>query len=184
MQRFFLSSQLQTISKISHFLSPSHLERVIHALISSRLDYCNSLYHGISQAFLRLLQIIPNAAARLLTRSNKRDHITPILASLHWLPVHFRINFKILLIVYISPWSRPYIYLRTSHPLQHHQISQIHPPWHVPHLWKKKAMNRAFSVAAPRLWNSLPGAIRQAESVDAFKRNLKTHFYFLAFNWV
>ncbi|KAF7645688.1 hypothetical protein LDENG_00200040, partial [Lucifuga dentata] len=62
--------QLRTISKIRHFLSPSDLERVIHALISSRLDYCNSLYHGISQVAISHLQLIQNAAAQL-TRSKK-----------------------------------------------------------------------------------------------------------------
>lgn len=71
--------QLHRISKIRSFLSPKNLEIVIHAFITSRLDYCNS---------------------SLLTKSNKRVHITPILASLHWLPVRFRIDFKILMITF------------------------------------------------------------------------------------
>ncbi|KAF7663726.1 hypothetical protein LDENG_00202940 [Lucifuga dentata] len=54
----------------------------------------------------------------------------------------------------------------------------------VPHSWNKKAGDRAFSVAAPRLWNNLPDTIRQAESIDAFKRHLTTHFCSLAFNCV
>ena len=73
----------------------------------------------------------------------------------------------------LTPYSskRP---LRSSH---RHMLA-------VPHSWKKKARDRAFSVAAPQLWNSLLEAIRQAESVDAFKMHLKTHFYSLAFNCV
>ncbi|KAF7644945.1 hypothetical protein LDENG_00213220 [Lucifuga dentata] len=172
--------QLRAISKIWHFLSPSNLERLIHALISSRLDYCNSLYHGISQAAISCLQLIQNVAARLLTRSKKRDHIIPMLASLHWLPIHFTINFKILLIVYKSLHGLAPISLNFL-PFTEPQDPQIHPLWHVgcaPFI-EKKAGNRAFSIAAPRLWNSLPEAIRQAESVDAFKRYLKTHFYSL-----
>ncbi|KAF7652524.1 hypothetical protein LDENG_00095820, partial [Lucifuga dentata] len=64
------------------FLSPSNLERVIHALISSRLDDWNSLCHSIYQAAISHLQLIQNAAARLLTRSKKRDHVTPIISEL------------------------------------------------------------------------------------------------------
>ncbi len=86
--------QLRTLAKIKPFLSFCDFERVMHAFVSSRLDYCNSLYVGISQSTLSRLQIVQNAAARLLTGSRKRDHITPILSSLHWLPVHYRIDIK------------------------------------------------------------------------------------------
>ena len=78
---------LRSIAKIKPFLSLHNLEIVIHALITSWLDYCNSLYIGISQSALSRLQLVQNSAARLLTGTKKRDHITPILASLHWLPV-------------------------------------------------------------------------------------------------
>ncbi|KAF7648774.1 hypothetical protein LDENG_00152180, partial [Lucifuga dentata] len=43
------------------------------------------------------LQLIQNSAARLLTKTKKREHITPVLATLHWLPVSYRIDFKVLL---------------------------------------------------------------------------------------
>lgn len=76
------------------------LQTVIHAFITSRLDYCNSLYFGLPKSSLDRLQLVQNAAARLLTGTRKREHITPVLASLHWLPVKFRIDFKILLYVF------------------------------------------------------------------------------------
>ncbi len=93
-------AQLRQLTKIKSFLSLADLEKVIHAFISSRLDYCKALYSGISKRNLQRLQLIQNAAARLLTRTKKRDHITPILAALHWLPVSFRIDFKIVLLVF------------------------------------------------------------------------------------
>lgn len=73
---------------------------VTYALVSSRLDYCNSLYAGLSQSALSPLQLVWNAAAELLTGTWKRDYITPVLHSPHWLLVSFRNSFKIFLFVY------------------------------------------------------------------------------------
>ncbi len=92
--------QLRLLSKAKSFLSFKELERVIHAFASSRLDYCNSLYMGISQSNINRLQMVQNAAARLLTGTRRFDHISPVLCSLHWLPVCYRIEFKILLLVF------------------------------------------------------------------------------------
>ncbi|KAI3356418.1 hypothetical protein L3Q82_017633 [Scortum barcoo] len=77
---------LRNIAEIRHFLSQSDAEKLIHAFVSSRLDYCNSLLSGCPNKSLKTLQLVQNAAARVLTRTRKRDHITPVLASLHWLP--------------------------------------------------------------------------------------------------
>uniref|UniRef100_A0A673GVL3 WD repeat-containing protein 26 n=1 Tax=Sinocyclocheilus rhinocerous TaxID=307959 RepID=A0A673GVL3_9TELE len=100
LQKQFLSITDHLESRLKSFLSFHDLEKVIHAFITSRLDYCNSLYFCLSQLSIARLQMVQNAAARLLTRAKKTDHITPILASLNWLPVHFRIQFKMLLFVF------------------------------------------------------------------------------------
>ena len=92
--------QLHYVSRIKHMLTPPDLEKVILTFICSRLAYCNSLLSSIHQKSLSCLQLVQNSAARLLTGFNRRQHITPILASLHWLPVCFRIDFKILLITF------------------------------------------------------------------------------------
>ncbi len=92
--------QLRTIAKMKSFLSVADLEIVIHAVISSRLDYCNALYLGLSQSLISKLQLVQNAAARLLTRTKKREHITPVLEKLHWLLVKYRIQYKVLLYVF------------------------------------------------------------------------------------
>ena len=117
--------QLRTISKIRSFLSPQHLQRVIIMLIISRLDYCNSLYSGIAKETINRLQLVHNAAARLLTRTRMREHISPVLASLHWLPVKFRIRFKTLMFVYkaLNGLAPQYItelleYASSSRPLR------------------------------------------------------------------
>ncbi len=93
---------LRNLAKMKSCLTFKRLEIAIHALISSRLDYCKSLYKGISQASILRLQKVQNAAARLLMNIKKREHITASLISLHWLPVQYRIDFKLILLVYKS----------------------------------------------------------------------------------
>ncbi len=81
-------------------LSMSNAEILIHAFMTSRLDYCNALLGGCSARLINKLQMVQNAAARVLTRIRKYDHISPVLSTLHWLPTKHRIDFKILLITY------------------------------------------------------------------------------------
>lgn len=72
-------------------------EKLVHAFISSCLGYCSGLYSGLLKAAITKLQMIQSAAARVWTKTKKRDHITPGLYHLHRPPVVFRIDFKILL---------------------------------------------------------------------------------------
>ena len=90
--------QLKNISRVKGFMSQTDQEKLIHAFISSRLDYCNGLLTGLPQKSIKQLQLIQNAAARVLTRTKRSEHITPVLKSLHWLPVSYRINVKVLLL--------------------------------------------------------------------------------------
>ena len=176
--------QLRTIAKIKSFLSSADLEKLIHAFITSRLDYCNGLYTCLSQKSISRLQLVQNAAARLLTNTKKRDHITPVLATLHWLPVVFRIDFKILLLAF-----------KAQNGLAPQYITDLVPPY-IPNrtlrsseegLLKVRTTNfvtrgdRAFAARAPKLWNNLPLAIRKADTLSSFKTLLKTHLFRIAF---
>ncbi len=81
-------------------LTVSDPEKLVTAFMTSRLDYCNALLAGCPASSINKLQIVQNTAARVLTMSRKYDHITPILQSLHWLPIKFRISYKVLLLAY------------------------------------------------------------------------------------
>ena len=90
---------IRNINKMKCFLSADNLKTAVNALVFSRLDYCNALYSGL-QNLIHRLQLVQNTAARLITGTRKFEHITPVLAALHWLPVSFRIQFKILLVTF------------------------------------------------------------------------------------
>ena len=89
-----------SIGKIRHLLNNKSTEILVHAFITSRLDNGNALLYGISKYLLAKLQRVQNAAARLITRTKKQEHITPVLVSLHWLPMKQRIQYKPLLLAY------------------------------------------------------------------------------------
>ena len=168
---------LHNIRRIRKYLSRESTETLIHAFITSRVDYCiNSLLYGLPTCQLSKLQRVQNAAARLIFNASKFCHITPLLVQLHWLPVKERINFKILLITFkalhglapsyisdlISIKRSPYYSLMSNEELL------LNPP-------KCKTLvtlgDRAFVAAAPKLWNSLPRNVRGAATIDSFKRH-------------
>ncbi|XP_072177750.1 uncharacterized protein [Diadema setosum] len=92
--------QLRSIAAIRPLLTRTAAESIIHSLITSRLDFCNSILAGLPSATLNRLEAVQNAAARLLTGLRKYDHITTVVAELHWLPIKNRIDFKILLLTF------------------------------------------------------------------------------------
>lgn len=177
--------QLRLLSKVKPFLSRNDLEMAIHAFISSRLDYCNSLYFGIKQSSLSRLQLVQNVAARLLTNTSRYSHITPVLCSLHWLPVKFRITFKLLLFVFKAIHGLAPEYLSDCLKLRRHcraLRSSKQPLLEVPFSNCKQWGDRTFSIAGPKLWNSLPPELYFIDDLALFKARLKTHLFKLAFN--
>ena len=83
---------IRNIGKCRNLLAYNACYTIIHALISCRLDYCNSLLYNVPMHKTDRLQRLQNQCARILTKSPRREHITPVLKSLHWLKIQDRIT--------------------------------------------------------------------------------------------
>ena len=94
--------QLCQLRPVARSLTADAAKTIVHAFVACRLDYCSSLLPGITDSLFRRLQFIKKAAARLITGTRRRDHITPVLRDLHWLPVRRRVDYKLALLVYKS----------------------------------------------------------------------------------
>ena len=86
---------IRNIAKIRKYIDEESAKIVVHTFVTAKLDSCNFLLYGLPQHLILRLQSIQNTAARAVTRTRKFDHIAPVLKQLHWLPVRYRIVFKI-----------------------------------------------------------------------------------------
>ena len=174
---------LYTIGKIRSYLSDDQTKSVVHAYVTSKLDGNNALLIGPRRDYLiDKLQLVQNAAAKIITKSKKFDRVTPLLRQLHWLPISKRITFKVLLLVYKSLNDMGPVYLRDlliyykpkREGLRHDPLSL-----EVPGTELVTYGDRTFRVVAAKAWNQLPKNIRTAKTVDRFKADLKTHLFVL-----
>ena len=173
--------ELRRISSIRRFLTQDALKTLISAFVLSRLDYCNSLLVGCPLNLISKLQKVQNNAARLISGTSTSDHVTPVLRSLHWLPVHSRIDYKVLLLVYKSlhDLAPPYLsdLLQFYVPPRQLRSSADTRLLRIPSARLKTSGQRAFRYQAPTLWNSLPLSLRHSDSKATFRSSLKTHLF-------
>ena len=161
-------------------MSQSNLERIVYAFVIPRIDYCNSILYGLPTIEHEKLQRVQNIAPRLITGSSRRDHITPVLKNLHWLPVRSRITFKILLLTYKILNGHLPSYLTSlicSYKPARSLCSSDHLLLQVPNVTTATYGQRTFSYCAPKLWNCLPKSLKKSETVTIFKKTLKTFLF-------
>ena len=179
------SYALYKIGRIRNFLDQKSTETLIHAFITCRLDQCNSLLYGLPDSHIAKLQRIQNSAARLVTRTRSCEHITPVLRELHWLPVTYRIMYKILVLTYKCIHELAPIYLQEL-------IEEYKPSRNLRSSSQLNLVstsvstlsygNRSFRKASAELWNRLPLNVKNCQTVNLFKTSLKTHLFKIAFD--
>uniref|UniRef100_A0A8C5N3A7 Reverse transcriptase domain-containing protein n=1 Tax=Leptobrachium leishanense TaxID=445787 RepID=A0A8C5N3A7_9ANUR len=172
--------QLRNISRIRPFLTAVTTKQLIHALVISRLDYCNNLLSGLPLSRLSPLQSILNASARLIHLTRRSVSAAPLCESLHWLPIHCRIKFKILILTcktltnsaphYLSSLITKYTPARSLRSNSDLRLAS-------PRITSSHDRLQDFSHAAPTLWNALPRTVRLSPNFSSFKRSLKTFLF-------
>ena len=173
---------LYKIRQIRKFLSIESTKIQLHAFVTSHLDYCNALLVGIPQYQIQRLQKVLNVAARMTCLTPKVAHITPVLMNLHWLPIKFRVEFKITLPVFKALHGVAPCYVRALLSFQYEGRSDDLSLLQVPRTNTKTLGDRAFKYAAPSIRNMLPISVRQCKTLDSFKAQLKTFLFRKAFN--
>lgn len=176
---------MRGIRHIRHYLDIETLKKAVMTLVISRLDYANSLLAGITNSGLHRLQVAQNCAARLVTSTPKTDHITPILYTLHWLPVYQRIKYKGLYIVYRclnDPAMPSYLTCLFSKYVPSRALRSMATNTLTIQRTKTNYGHRRFETWASTLWNVLPIDIKSAPSIAVFKRQLKTFLFIQHFN--
>jgi len=159
----------------------SNNNRCQHLRMKQPEQECNRILAGLPKCLVLQLQRVQNAAAKLIFGLRPRDHVTSVLQHLYWLPVYYRIQFKLCLLMYSACYQHCLAYI--SNVVQsvatstHRQglRSSTCPTYVVPRT-RTKLEERAFSLSGPVAWNTLPANIRSTADLKLFKPLLKIHF--------
>ena len=166
---------LKNVCRIRKVLSFENTEILVHTVISSRIDYCNSLYINIEKKHIFKLQKVQNSAARIIKLKNRRHSATSLLNELHWLLIQSRIVFKYLLLVFkyakgLSSGTMQLTYTQYNcRPCNYLQLNETSI--------KTKYGKCTFEYVAPKLWNKLPAEIRMIDEISSFKQKIKTFLF-------
>ena len=178
---------LINISHISPIIDKKYRIQLVHSLVLSHIDFCNSLYYGLAQSDLHSLQMLLNSAARLVENWPRFsvNPVTPICIKLHFLPIKARIEFKICLLVfkalkyskpsYLFDLLKPYVPISNILLRSRGRLSE-------PLISNRVNSEKCFEYHAPRLFNSLPDDIKLLDSVESFKNKLKTYLFLKAYD--
>jgi hypothetical protein len=176
---YYQLRQLKTLCKL---MGRDTLRSVLQAFLSTKLDYCNALYSGLPVQRLVQLQRVQNSAARLYSGTRKTDHISPVLQDLHWLPIQYRICYKMAIIAYkirhalapsylvdLCPQSGD-LQLRSLRSVSHGDFATVRTATH-------QYGDRTLSKSVATVWNSLPSALRDLPTALSYSRRLKTYYF-------
>ena len=154
----------------------------VHTLVTSRLDYCNSLLIGINKSLITRLQNLQRTSARIIVKRRKFDSITPELIALHWLHIQQRIKFKVLLLlVYKAHHKQPPSYISDLFQLQstRRQLRSSSSSSHfiVPRTRRVSFVDRSLSCLRSQRIEHSSNHIKDAQTADIFKKLLKSYLF-------
>ena len=170
---------IRALRHIRPILDANTARLVGHALVSSRLDYANSIMYGMSKSLTAKLQRQQNMLARVVLRTNRLSSAGSLLNELHWLPVASMIQFKIATLTHkiLNTGTPSYLSSLLSHYKPTRQLRSSSSNLLVQPPSKTKFGSLAFHTAAPLIWNGLPADVKSSPSFQTFKKMLKTHYF-------
>ena len=179
---------LLNIGRIKRFLSFEDRKSIVQAIVMSRIDYCNNLLYGVAATNLSKLQRVQNAAVRLVCSLPRHEHVTSSFIRLHWLPIKFRINFKIAMLCFKCIHGQAPNYLKRMVAIKKTSTYNLRSSTSIQledhsRRSKKTLGDRSFPNASAKIWNSLPQSLQSQQNFNAFKSLFKTHYFREAFNF-
>ena len=168
---------VKNLWRIRKFLKQEQANIAAHAFVTSKLDYGNSLLAGAPKYQIKKMQTVQNAAARVVTRTGKFDHISGKLKDLKWLPVNLRIKYKINLLTWKALHGKCPEYISELLTVRENGMDLRTGNTNVLNVPKTKLKtmgDKAFSVVAPKSWNQLPKKLRMNDSIQSFKAGLRS----------
>ena len=178
---------LHRIRSARKHLTRTACNKLVVALVLSHLDYTNSLPGGLPKSSINKMQAVQNMAAKVTLGKHKYDRATSCLFQLHWLPIKFRIDYKIISMVHKSLHGQapPYLTRLFQYSEQGRKGLRSEKDTTrllVPCTSKRTFASRSFSVLGLKLWNDLPQDIRRIDNYARLKKELKTHLFKVAYN--
>ena len=176
---------IQYIGSIRKHLSQESANQLALSMVLSHLDYCNSVLAGLPASTIKKAQNIQNWAAKVVLKRNRYDSSTRALYDLHWLPVQYRINYKIAVMVFkclnnMAPSYLQDLLVIKSHPRRTRASGSS--SLIIPFTKCSTFAHRSFSVQGPSIWNSLPSDVKLSDNLNIFRKNLKTFLFYKAFS--
>ena len=169
------------IKRIRKYLTEDDTNILICSMVLSHLDYGNLILVNLPKSTLKPLQSIKNYAAKVTCKKQKYGNSTDCLSKLHWLPIHYRCIYKLLIIVYKTLHEKEPQYLsdklniKTVDKTTRYDIAN-NKQLLVPVNRKKTQGDRGFSFTGPSYWNKLPNYVKEAENLRKLNKLLKAHF--------
>ena len=182
---------IKDLSRVRKFVPTSVAITLANALVSSKLDYCNSLFYSYTQKQIRRLQVVQNTLCRIVTRSSRYTSVTPLRKELHWLPVQSRIIFKTNLITYkalvdkrptyLAQYLQPYKSVKNTRRSNPNKLTLNLLYFDYKNHKSYNHLKHSYAFSGPRLWNQLPLNVRSAPTVSSFRSRLKSYLFELAY---
>ena len=177
---------LRRQKQVGRILGAEIAARLVSAYIISRLDYCNSVMTDLPKASITPLQRVQNAAVGLIKLLGLRDHISSTIRDLHWLPVKYRITYKLCTMMHAANNHQCSGYIAelltaTSSVVSRSRLRSASSNRYEVHRTRLQFRHRAFLLAGPTAWNSLQQEITDIPNTEHFKVQLKTCLCTLAY---